>query len=171
MADDPNEGFKPDVPTGTDIVISTPAEKKAFLARLSGELPPNECRYLCRNCGEDKTLRFDDDEMAALGSNLADYSGPCWKCGTMMLVPYDSIQNGSFKSVHEMASENKKREYGEAADVFLGKVQERIGDMIGGMPAATVAQTDGSKAPDGKTTRDNLPDAADVDLTDMKPRR
>jgi hypothetical protein len=175
--DDQNSGFKPDVPAGpgTSLVVSTPAEKRAYLARLSGELPPNECRYLCRNCGQDKTLQFADDEMdllASMSQTILDYSGPCWNCNTQMLVPYDTIQDGSFKSIQDMAKDNKKRDYTEASEVFLDKLQSRVGDMLtGGMPGAAPVQTDGATAPGKPSSRDNFPDAADVDLSDLKPRK
>lgn len=174
MADEKEEGFKPDVPTGTNIVMSTPEQKKAYLAKLAGESPSNECHFYCQNCGQDKTLQFEADEMkmlAAMSKLPREYDGPCWNCGTMCLMPYDSIESGAMKSVHEMASQNRKKEYGEAADVFIEKVQGRIGDMFGGGGPVPGSTLDEPTASGQKSTRDNLPDADDVDISGLKPRQ
>jgi len=169
MADEPD--IKPDVPMA---IVRSFDDVRALARRQHGELPPNECRFHCMTCGEDKSLEFDEDEMLALKGDPTQYRGPCWKCGRMTLHPYDNIQNGAFRSVNELARENKRREYGEAADVLFDKAKERIGDMFIGMAGGSAAQTDGAAPPEppvAPAQRDDLPNADDVDISGMKPRQ
>jgi hypothetical protein len=168
MADE--EGFKPDVPTGTALAVTSPHDARALVRRMSGDQMPDRCHFHCVMCGWSKTLNFDADEIAALGDNVRDYGGPCPGCGSMTLQPYDTIAGGAFKSVHEMATANKKKEYGEAADVFIEKVQGKVGEMFTGvMPGSTLG--DPSPPPSSGPSREHLPEADDVDLSNMKPRK
>lgn len=168
MADE--EGLKPDVPKGSALAISTPDQARAIVRRMSGDEEPDRCRFHCVMCGWNGTLHFDADEIAALG-DVRSYGGPCQGCSSMTLQPYDTIAGGAFKSIHEMASNNRKKEYSEAADVFIDKVSGRVGDMFGGaMPGSTLSPDPGGPAPNGPS-RDHLPEADDVDLSGMKPRK
>jgi len=176
MADDPQDtglpesAVKRDVPTGSALAISTPNDAKALVRRMSGDEQPDRCRFHCVMCGWNGTLHFDADEIAALGS-VRDYTGPCQTCNSQTLQPHDTIENGAFKSIHEMASNNRKKEYSEAADVFIDKVSGKVGDMFshgGPMPGSTMSEP---SAPPSGPSREHLPDAGDVDLTDMKPRK
>lgn len=164
----PEEAVKSDVPKGAALAISTPNEAKALVRRMSGDDMPDRCRFHCVMCGWNGTLHFDADEIAALG-DVRSYGGPCQGCNSMTLQPHDMIAGGAFKSIHEMASNSRKKEFGEAADVFIEKVQERVGTMFtgGAMPGSTLSDP----APSGGPSRDHLPEADDVDLSDMKPRK
>jgi hypothetical protein len=163
------EGFKPDVPKGSALAVKTPDEARAIVRRLSDEPTPDRCRFHCVMCGWNGTLHFDADEITALG-DVRSYGGPCQGCNSMTLQPHDTIAGGAFKSIHEMASNNRKKEFGEAADVFIEKVKENVGSMFtgGAVPGSTLS--DPSPAPSGPS-RDHLPEADDVDLSDMKPRK
>jgi hypothetical protein len=166
----PVEVWKSDVPKGSSLAIATPNDAKALVRRMSGEDEPDRCRFHCVMCGWNGTLHFDADEIAALG-DVREYTGPCQKCNSQTLQPHDQIANGAFKSIHEMASTNRKKEFGEAADVFIEKVQSRVGDMFGGvaMPGSTLGQD--PAPPSSGPSREHLPEADDVDLTNMKPRK
>jgi hypothetical protein len=167
MADE--DGFKPDVPRGSSLAVRTPDEARALARRMAGEPEHDRCRFACVMCGWDKTLHFDEDECAALGGDIRSYGGPCQGCNSMTLQPWDTIEHGAFKSIHEMVSTNRKKEYGEAADVFIEKVKANVGNMMSGVvPGSTL---DPDPAPSAGPSRDHLPDADGVDLSEMKPRK
>lgn len=165
------EGLKPDIQTGTALAVTNPQDARALVRRMSGEEPHDRCRFHCVMCGWNGTLHFDPDEVAALGDDVRSYGGPCQGCQSMTLQPHDTIAGGAFKSIHEMASANKKKEYSEAADVFIDKVQGRVGEMFTGViPGSTLSDPTPASEPNGPS-RDHLPEADDVDLSDMKPRK
>jgi hypothetical protein len=165
MADD---DYKPDVPRSA-LAIPNAQEARKLVRRMAGDHEPDRCRFHCVMCGWNNTLHFDKDELEALGGDVTSYTGPCGGCSSMTLVPHDSIEQGSFKSVHEMATANRKKEYGEAADVFIDKVTARV--MSGVVPGSTLSPDPVPEAASGKTTRDDLPDAGDMDVSDMKARK
>lgn len=182
MADE--EGIRPDVPTSTAIVPSTHREAVKLARVISGDLPNNRGLFWCMTCGlkdgdvckypRGLTLDFDEDEMQALDGDPYNHQGPCPICGSQTLVSMD-MMGGSDFSIRGKASANRRKEYGEAADVFINKVQQRIGDVfVGGgpVPGSTLDEPTGTgqKTP-VPTGRENLPDASDVDLGDMKPRQ
>lgn len=177
MADE--EGIKPDVPTSTAIVPSTHREAVKLARVISGDLPNNRGLFWCMTCGlkdgdvckypRGLTLDFDEDEMQALDGDPYNHQGPCPICGSQTLVSMD-MMGGSDFSIRGKASANRRKEYGEAADVFFEKAQEKIGGMLAGVvPGSTLS--DPNPAPAGGPSRDDLPDANDVDLSDLKPRR
>jgi len=143
--------FKPDAVAGTALTLSNAVEARALVRRMSGEEDPTRCHFHCVMCGWSKTLHFDEEERAAVG-DVRSYTGPCPDCNSMTLQPFDTIANGAFKSIHEMASDNRKKDYSEAADVFIDRVTDRFGGSIASMaPKDPVAS--------GGTTRDQFPDA------------
>jgi hypothetical protein len=145
-------------------VVHTRANAQALVLALSGVIPTNQCRFICMNCSWTGTFEFDSDEMAALDGDprnhrlcIGDKERPDGKgkdgCHRETLMPYDSVEHGAFRSIQDMSSDNKKKDYGDAADVFIDKVQGRLGDIItGGMAgmanaspaAASAVRTDGS---------------------------
>jgi hypothetical protein len=167
---DKEEGLKPDVPQGSVLAIRNPEDARALVRRLSDEPTPDRCRFHCVMCGWNGTLHFEPDEVAALG-DVSTYGGPCQGCQSMTLQPHDAIAGGAFKSIHEMASNNRKKEYSEAADVFIDKVSGRVGDMMTGVMPGSTLSPDPGQMPSAGPSRDHLPDAGDVDLSNMKPRK
>lgn len=163
-------GFRPDVP-GSSIILKSKEEAARLALRLAGEEVPDECRFSCIQCGWNKTLQFDKDEIEALGGDIRSYAGPCGSCGLEMLRPYDSLGGSEFKPISQRAKDNRKAEYGEASEVFLDKMTDRIGNIMGGMmPNSTL-----DPSQDHKHTvpgqRGDLPKSEDIDLSDLKPRR
>lgn len=167
---------QPDVrSTSTAIVPSSHKEATSLARVVSGDLPPNRGLFWCMTCGFNQgetckyprglTVEFDEDEMLAFGGDPYAYQGPCPVCDKMTLVDM-VMMGGDHFSVRGQASANRKKEYGEAADVFFEKAQEKIGGMMSGAMTGSPA----ASAPQDGPSRDHLPDAADVDLSDMKPR-
>jgi hypothetical protein len=177
MADE--DGFRPDVPTSTAIVPSTHREAVKLARVISGDLPRNRGLFWCMTCGLKEgevckyprglTLDFDDDEMAALDGDPYNHQGPCPICGSQTLVSME-MMGGSDFSIRGKASANRRKEYGEAADVFFEKAQEKIGGMFAGVVPGSTLSDPNPSTPSGPS-RDDLPDAADVDLSELKPRK
>jgi hypothetical protein len=157
-----DDRFKNDAPT-TGIVIRNKEEARALARSLFGDTPPNRMRFVCVSCGWDKTLEFEDAEVAALGGDVSEYSGPCANCKTMMLVPHGSVLAGT--NIEEMAQKNFYKQVDEASDMVLDKVEQRITDLMGGGSAASAPRP---KAPSGKPSVDDLPDEKDVQLGGKK---
>lgn len=171
MAEDDVPGFRPDVPSsGAALALKSKEDAARLARRIAGEALPDECRFVCIQCGWDKTLRFEKDEIEALGGDVRSYTGPCSGCGLEMLRPYDSLGGDEFRPIAQRARDNRRAEFGEAAEVFLDKAGERIQTMMGGvMPNSTLdAQQDDKHVP-GR--RDDLPPASDVDISDLPPRK
>jgi len=76
MIDEKDIKIYDDVPR-TAMVVRGKEEAKAALVRLRGDQVPNECLFCCIMCGWEKTVRFDEDELAAMDGNVENYSGPC----------------------------------------------------------------------------------------------
>lgn len=161
--------FRPDVP-GTAIALKSREDAARLALRLAGEEVPDECRFVCIQCGWDKTLRFEKDEIAALG-DVRSYVGPCGGCGMEMLRPYDALGGAEFRPIAQRAKDNRKAEYSEASEVFLDKMTDRFTSVMGGMmPNSTLdASQDHKHTVPGQ--RGDLPKSDDVDLSDLKPRR
>ena len=157
-----DDRFKNDAPT-TGIVIRNKEEARALARSLFGDTPPNRMRFVCVSCGWDKTLEFEDAEVAALGGDVSEYSGPCANCKTMRLVPHGSVLAGT--NIEEMAQKNFYKQVDEASDMVLDKVEQRITDLMGGGSAASAPRP---KAPSGKPSVDDLPDEKDVQLGGKK---
>lgn len=129
-------GFLRDAPASTAIV-TTRQESKALAKSFFGE-HPTRMRYVCIACGWDKTLEFEVDEIAALGGDMAEYSGPCGGCNCMTLVPYGSILAGT--NIEEMAGKNFQKQIEDASDIVLDKLESRVVNlMTGGAGAASAA--------------------------------
>lgn len=160
--DDTVPNIKVDVPIekGNGVALERYGNKSAALARaIAGERVPDECRFHCMGCGADKTLKFEEDEIAALAGDITSYAGPCWSCEMMTLVPRDVLV-GDVTSIADRAD----AEYKKRVDVALDAVEQRVGKFIGGMAGATTK----TEVPG---ERDDLPDVKDVDVNDLKPRQ
>jgi len=158
-------------PMGSSTALAklVPGGGKTLARRTAGQLPPDEMRFHCSNCGENKTLKFEKDEIEALNGDISEYTGPCWGCGTMMLMPYDSLWGSEFPSMHERAREAKRQETKEMVHDVVEAVTDKVGGMIPGMgkqPAAAPAED----APTGAPDRSDLPAADDVNVDELKPR-
>lgn len=128
-----------DSPTSTAIV-TTQQESKALAKSFFGD-HPTRTRFVCIGCGWDKTLEFEAEEIAALGGNMSDYSGPCGGCNCMTLVPYGSILAGT--NIEEMAGKNFQKQIEDASDIVLDKLESRVVNlMTGGAGAAAPAAAD-----------------------------
>lgn len=158
-------------------MVHTPEQARNALQRITGK-PKDEEVYWCMSCGfaedpEDPsrvryprglTLKFDPDEIEALGGDLTNYNGPCPVCNCMTLVPMDRF---SGQSIRQMAKENRTAEYKEQAKAFVDVVKDEItggGSIFDNAPPDPTADD----VPPGKT--DDLPDADEVDDSDLKPR-
>lgn len=151
---------KPDVPAekGSGVALARFGNNSAALARsIAGETVPDECRFHCMSCGADKTLKFEEDEISALGGDVRSYTGPCWSCDLMTLVPRD-VLIGDVTSINERADQ----EYKKKIDVALDAVEQRVGKVLGGMVP---------KAPAVVDEHEDLPDAKNVNISDLKPRQ
>jgi hypothetical protein len=143
---DPWKDWKKDVPESSGTAIVKDAGEARRLARRMAGQDEKRCLFNCVTCGWEKTLEFDDDEIVALGGSVRNYSGPCPGCNSMTLLPKDEMFGGE-KNVMEMASEHRRAEYGEAADVFLDKAAQKLGEMMSG-GAATVPAAESPVVPD-----------------------
>lgn len=174
----PKSAVKNDIQSTAIVPVSHREATK--LARVnSGELPSNRGLFWCMTCGfndesgaskhpKGLTLDFDEEEMAALNGDPYNHSGPCPVCNKDTLVDM-LMMGGEEFSIRAKAKETRKQEYSEAADIFLDKVQGKVGEMLGGvMPGSTLS--DPTPTQDGPS-RENLPDADDVNLDSMKPRK
>lgn len=148
-------GFISDVPTSSAIV-STRQDAKALARSLFGDSQSNRMRYICIACGWDKTLEFEDDEIAALGGDIAEYSGPCGQCNCQTLVPHGSILAGT--NIEEAAQKNFHKQIDDASDLVLDKIEARVADFITGGPAKKPE----APVPGAPITRDDLPDVNTV---------
>lgn len=144
-------GWKSDVPETGTAIVKDPGEARRLARRMAGE-DEKRCLFNCVTCGWEKTLEFDDDEIAALNGSVRNYSGPCPQCNSMTLIPKDEMFGGE-KSILELAKQNRRAEYEEAADVFLDKAAAKIGEvLVGGVPGgAPPAASPTPSAPDGVT--------------------
>lgn len=149
-----------------DIIVRTPEQARALAKRMFGELPKNEMRFLCATCGWDKTLAFDEEEIAALGNDISSYGGPCPQCKYMTLAPYGDILAGT--NIQKMAEESYFQQIDQAADIVLDKVQDRVADLMTGTPRAAKAAP--AKPGPVAVSREDLPDASTVSDEDLTPR-
>lgn len=156
-------------------IVRTQAEASSALQRITGK-PANEEVYWCMSCGfaEDPndpakvrypkglTLKFDEDEIAALAGDLSAYTGPCPVCEFMTLVPMDRFTGGT---IQQMARENRAAENREMAKTFVDVVKEEIagGSLFDGGPVDPGAAAVPGQRPD-------LPDADGIDESQLKPR-
>ena len=171
MTDEKDIKVYSDIPTGTALATtSSPEQAQALARRIAGEIPPNQCEFHCISCGQSRTLEFDPDEMAALDNNVRSYAdtGKCWNCGFQTLRPKDEFIDGS-ESITAMAKKAKRAEFKEQADVLVDRVKEEIATFVG-VPGPAPSQTPTDPAPDAPpgAHAENLPDAADVTLDDLK---
>jgi hypothetical protein len=150
-----------DVPK-TSAIVTTRQEAKALARSMFGDDQPGRMRFICVACGWDKTLEFDEAEIAALGGDISEYSGPCGICDCQMLVPHGSILAGT--NIAEAAQKSFYKQVDDASDLVLDKVESRIADfMTGGGAKKPDAAAPAAAAPaGGPITRDDLPDADTV---------
>jgi len=161
---DPNAPLPPS--TGVAPLARVTGDGRALARRAAGEIPPNELRFHCGSCGQDKQLQFDEDEIAALGGDIREYTGPCWNCGTMMLRPYNDYWGKDFPSMSDMASKARREEYREQAQVFADTIADKAASMLVPKPSPA-ATADAAPAP-ADAPEDDLPE--DVDVSELKPR-
>jgi hypothetical protein len=148
-------GFIADTPASTSLV-TTRQEAKALARSLFGDLPANKMRFICISCGWDKTLEFDEGEIAALGGDISEYSGPCGKCNCQTLTPHGSILAGT--NIEEAAQANFTKQIDNASDIVLDKIERRVTDFMVGGPSKKPE----APAPGAPITRDDLPDVNTV---------
>ena len=98
-----DDQFKKDAPSNA-IALRSKEEARALARSLFGDAPPNRMRFVCVSCGWDKTLEFEDAEVAALGGDVSEYSVQRCNFNTMMLVT-----NGSLLSVTKIEEIAKKK--------------------------------------------------------------
>jgi len=156
----------PDVPT-TGAIVKTGSGANALAKKIAGKRPPDEMRFACVMCGWDKTLKFEADELVALGDDITNYNGPCPKCESMTLVPRDKLLGDDFKPAADRARESRREEYSEAADIIIDKVTDRVGGIMAG---STLAQPPEEEVVGKASDRDDLPSVEGIDQSDMKPR-
>ncbi len=58
-----DQGMKPDMGSALAPLPKDGREARALARRMAGEKPKDEMRFQCRSCGQDKTLKFDPDEI------------------------------------------------------------------------------------------------------------
>lgn len=174
--DDPTPARYPvysDVPTGAALVRSE-GQQRALARRVAGIEPPDECRFHCPMCGWSNTLKFDDDEIEALGGDVTNYVGPCPSCSNQTLIPYNKMYDNAV-SAEQKATANRRKQYEEQADVFLDRAGQALGDMMTGSvfdkPDEEKVTKDHVAASHVPGNRPDLPDAADVDLSDLTGRK
>jgi len=148
-----------DVPRSSLQVVPRDKEEAHRLARrIGGEKPKNEAHLHCMMCGWNGTIRFSSEELDAIDDGDPEsYTGPCpgtekdlqgrpkldedgnpVKCGCMTLQPMSRIAGDQFKSVNDMAAENRRRELREQGEVIgdvvgdkiVSKVGAAVGDLI-----------------------------------------
>jgi hypothetical protein len=154
-------GLLPDVPeTGSALALSHD-EATALALKMAGEPPPDECRFHCIMCGWNKTLKFEEEEIEALGGDITSYGGPCGGCKSMTLVPYNKLAGDHGKSILDRARENQREEAEIHADVLVDRVKEEVSTIFGkgAMPSVGGDDTD---------EEEDLPEAADI--SGMTPR-
>lgn len=156
----------------------TAAETGHALQRIVSGKAPNEEVYWCMSCGfatdpndpskvaypSGLTLKFDEDEIEALGGDLSAYTGPCPCCNYMGLVPMDKFTG---ETIRGRSKENREAEYKQQAHAFVDVVKEELasGSIFSGAMEEPHAGGDGAPG-----QRDDLPDADDIDDGDLKPR-
>ena len=158
MANEPDDndapGFHPDVPeTGVALALSH-KEATALALKMGGEPPPDECRFHCIMCGWNKTLKFEEAEIDALGGDITSYGGPCGGCSSMTLVPHDKLAGSDAQSILDQARANAREDAEIHADVLVERVKEEVS-----------AAMRGGGAP--KDPHDDLPDASEVDVSEL----
>lgn len=158
-----DEGLLPDVVDNGSALALSHEDATALALKMAGEPPPDECRFHCIMCGWNKTLKFEEDEILALGGDITNYGGPCGGCSSMTLVPHNKLVGIDGSSILEQARANKMEDYQDAADVFVDRVKKEVATVMGGgAPGASAS---------AKDPRDDLPDAADVDADAMEPKK
>lgn len=165
------DAFKPDVPAGL-ATIPKGVSAHAIARRTIGEIVKNECEFVCMSCGWNKTLKFDEEEMAVLDNNVREYTGPCpgtlqdgSRCNMMTLVPKDAFWGKDFPSMADSAMKQKRDEAKVQADAMVDAVVEKVGPMIGGAMSVPKPKTDDAPS---SVNREDLP--AEPDLSKLTPR-
>lgn len=181
MAEDDDIPVRPDVASVPSAIVKSDREAGAAITRMTGK-PPNEETYWCMSCGfvEDQnnprsvkypsglTLKFDDDEMEALGGDLSQYTGPCPVCKYMTLVPKSKFGGGT---IQQDAMELKKKDWqGQAGAIVDAVKQEIAGGSIFSGSMSDAADAADAEAGHGPPGADDLPDAGAVEDDDLKPR-
>lgn len=158
----------PDVPKGLSLaLVPTGAAASVLARRLGGEIAKNEMEYHCMTCGWSGSLKFDPDEIEALGGDISEYSGPCpgregETCHCMTLVQKSALFGKDYPNMSDLAAKNKRGEARVQAEEFVEVVAEKIAGMAsGGSFSSPTIQ-------DPEAPSDDLPDAPD--LSKITPR-
>lgn len=160
MSDDEKVTVHADVPTTSLAVVPKgQAEAQRLARRIGGEKPKNEAHLHCLTCGWSGTILFSEEEMEALivEGDPESYGGPCpgsekdengkpkldengqpIPCLAMTLQPMSRFVGGDFKSINDMAAENRRRDLREQGEVIgevvgdkiVSKVGAAVGDLI-----------------------------------------
>ncbi len=161
-----NETPLPDVsPASLALVPKSRDEASVLARRIGGEKPQNEAHLHCMMCGWSGTLRFSPEEVEAIEGGLDSYGGPCPGqekdlqgrpkvdengnpviCGCMTLQPMRLIAGDQFKSVNDLAAENRRRdlrEQGEViGDVVGDKIVSKVGSVMGDLIMGSMGPVD-----------------------------
>lgn len=184
MAEEDNDiPVRPDVDARASAIVKSEDAAKQALARMTGK-PDNEETYWCMGCGfqtepdnprkiaypSGLTLQFEPDEIAALDGDLTNYTGPCPCCNCMTLVPKSKFGGETIVGTSRKQVEAEQR---QAAKVFIDEAKQQIanGSIFSGSmaPAADAADAEAGHPPEGYGG--DLPDAGDVNESDLKPRK
>lgn len=144
-------------------IITTEAEAADLVGRISGNRP-NTGLFWCVSCGfaehpewqRGLSLEFPEGELAGLGGDVYNYTGPCKECGCQTLVRYDSLAGD--KSLDAMEREYALEAARMNARVLVDTVKDEFMSM--GMSPSS-AQKAGSEQ---SGPLSDLPDADDVDV-------
>jgi len=172
MPDDEDIRIHPDVPT-TGAIVKTSGDARALARRLAGEDPPNRCRFICVMCGWDQTYEFTPDEIEALGNDVSEWSklNHCPGCDGETVVPYNTLLNENFTPGSQRAKEARREEFQEAAEVLTDHLKkEVVGAMAGGSIFKPSPEETGTEDLGTGPPRDDLPEAGDIDDTDLTPK-
>lgn len=174
-SDDDGPKVYDDVPR-TAALVRTRDETHALVRKMAGEEMPDECRFLCVTCGWDKTLRFDEEEIEALGGDVTSYRGSCPECGAMTLTPYAKLMGQDIGNIYAHAKKARLDEYREQAEVQApmladamakGLRKEVLNVMSGSIFDGPEQEPETDEAADGEMPE--FPDANDTDLK-VNPR-
>lgn len=144
-----NDDAPPSAPSSAlALTVSEQQERRATaIAKYNGKIP-DECRFYCEACGWDGTLKFDDDELAALGHDPEAYTGPCpgkgavpatagdkgspaVECGFHMLMPYRLVTQGH-EALMDASSRQRREDVEMATDVAFDRIAKKVAPFLGG---------------------------------------
>lgn len=159
---------QPDIPKQSAIVKTQ--QQASYLARkMVGGRVPNEATFSCIACGKKRTYQFDAAELDAIPERdprrYPEIGGRCLDCNSEALVLFETLENGDdFQSALAKNREARREEYQDAAKVVVETIKD---EFFGARPAGAQPQP----STPGKGPGDDLPDAADVDMSNVGERK